>query len=145
LNLTAKVELTVVTLLVGLSLIGFVSGPEQISSVNFIFLLSGLFLAQTLMRDLWLVFSLPQREEANFEEKSVFCIETLLGITGVAMGIVLLILASETSLSLTPITWAMVLGGIGFGCFLLRDMVVQWKPWRIYRDPDHINIVVKFR
>ena len=103
---------------------------------------SALLLLQSLIRDLWILFSSRSIKLRHQKKIRCVCLESSIGMVGVLVGAILLGLGVDQNLALID-KWAitillMVVLGIGY---YIKDYVFQWNPWRIYRDKDHLNIV----
>ncbi len=121
--------------------------PKNVSFGLIVLGASGLLLFQSLMRDVWLL-SQTRRRDRTTPQRAIrcMCAESTAGILGITLGILLLVGAgSHLSIALVPIEWCVLLVGVlGFG-FLIKDLVIEASPWRIRRDKDHLNILVKWR
>ena len=100
---------------------------------------------QTLVRDLVILWKLRRGDghSAGSQLAHCYCLET-------PVGMLFLVLAIGIYWASPPGRldggWAMV--GLGVGAtmlinFLLRDLIIQWKPLAIRRDPAHFNIIPK--
>ncbi len=142
----AGVELLLIAAAALISLSGVIAWPQQLSSGNLVLVFSGLFLVQTLIRDLYLLNRRDKRENSPEEvSRPVFCLETTVGIVGVIVGAVMVFAGSGPAVAMSNGIWAILLALTMLLCFALRDYVVQWNPWAIRRDPDHVNIIVRIR
>lgn len=105
-------------------------------------------LVQGLLRDLWLLAK--QRKQAmgiaaHQEEARCMCMESTVGLSGVFAGVV--ITAVGVSAVVPMAAWAWPLGGMavwGVG-FVMKDVVIQWSPWKLRRVKDHGSILVRWR
>jgi len=142
---TAAVELCFIFLIGFLCYLVTLPWPDSISIGRFVLSMAVLFLVQTLLRDLWL---LGQQKSANGarrnQERAAFCVESAVGISAVVAGCGLLFLSTPITVSLSSPGWSIAVFSTLLLCFLLRDYVIQWRPWRVYKEPDHINIVVRW-
>ena len=114
--------------------------PATLSLGAFVLTLSCIFLFQTLVRDLWILSKTSKSD--RFIRKPVFCLETTLGILGVIFGLIVYLNVGYGVLEVSTGEWAVALFLTMGLCYLIKDLVISWRPFRIYRDPDHINIVV---
>lgn len=105
---------------------------------------SGALLAQSLCRDLTLLW----RRRADLAETPrkarCMCLESTVGMAGIVVGALLVGLASGFSVSIAQTGWAAVIGVPLIVGLLIKDLVLTWPPLRIQRDPDHMNIIVKW-
>jgi hypothetical protein len=133
-------------LVVCISLVFYGVGPPWPATMpagQFMLYLGCVFFIQSLMRDFWLL--LKKRRDDQVKDKivkPVICIESVVGMSIVFVGACLLF---------SPLHWFVEPGQIGssfavFGVLLfgfwLKDLVLQFRPLRIYRNPDHTNIIV---
>ena len=103
-------------------------------------------LAQSLVRDLWLLSQARKSEPSGPPRKArCMCIESTIGMAGVLIGGMLILAGFGPGVALGPMALAIGLGLILLGGFLVKDWVFTWSPFRFVRDPDHINIVVTLR
>ena len=119
--------------------------PDSISIGRFVLSMALIFLIQTLLRDLWIL----SRQRSGTGGKSTraisaFCVESAVGLSAVAVGCGLLFAPLPTTLNLGNPGWSISILLTMLLCFVLRDFVFQWNPWRVYKDPGHVNIVVRW-
>ena len=114
--------------------------PATLSRGGFILVLSCVFLFQTLIRDLWILSSISKSRKTV--RKPVFCLETTLGVLGVVLGLVVYLNSGAGMLEIRTREWALAVFLSMSLCYLIKNLVISWKPFRIYNDPDHVNIVV---
>lgn len=121
--------------------------PVQLGTGRFVLILAVLFLGQTLARDLYLYFKLKSRETGLLKgkESQCFCVESGIGICAVIWGLILFLGSFGGSLKLDPWQWTMTIVVLMVLNYFLKDFVFSWNPWRIYRDPDHLNIVPRLK
>ena len=117
--------------------------PLSVTPGRFLLALASLFLLHTLVRDLVLLWKLRRQtgDESAPRRARCFCVET-------GAGVILLLLALVAYLWLPDDLGrpgsAVIIMGIGMSLianYLMRDLVFSWRPFRIYRDPGHFNIV----
>jgi len=73
------------------------------------------------------------------------CVESTVGVTGVVAGIILVGAASDKTLVMGQALWAalaVVVLAVGFA---IKDFVFEWRPFRIRRDKDHVNLVFSWK
>jgi hypothetical protein len=106
---------------------------------------SVLLLLQSLVRDLFLLAKMRRMRQPNpIVAVRCICLESTVGMTGVLVGVGLLGWGGEQTVVMAAWQWsalAVLTMGMGFG---IKDYVLETKPWRIRRDADHMNIVVKW-
>ena len=132
--------------LIGLALLllaSFVSSwPSRISTGSLILTFSTVFLIQTLIRDLALLYR--QKTALRNKERRVqrcFCVESGVGVVFVIVGLVLLLGNLWGSVVFDKSDWIVSLALLMVSNYALKDLVFSWNPWRIYRDPEHLNII----
>lgn len=121
--------------------------PGQLTLGNILLDLSALLLLQGLVRDLWLL-SVARRIQAVHattpqQPMRCMCVESTVGATGVALGLILL----GTGFSDTPITlgttgWTALILLVLVSGFIIKDWVFEFSPFTIRRDKHHMNIIV---
>jgi hypothetical protein len=117
--------------------------PATLSRGAFILSLSCIFLFQTLIRDIWILSKTSKSDQSV--RKLVFCLETTFGILGVIFGLIVYLNTANGVLQVSSGEWAFAVFLTMGLCYLIKDLVISWRPFRIYRDPDHINIVVSLK
>lgn len=117
----------------------------QVERGNLVLYASALLLLQSLLRDIWLLLKARKVAQADsIRVARCMCAESTVGITGIVIGAML-----------TGFGWGkpIVMGAWGWGVhstlvlmigFLLKDYVLESSPWRIRRDSDHVNILVRW-
>ena len=120
--------------------------PEMIGIGSLLLAASVLLLFQGLIRDLWLLFKRSQRSESGPRQEALcMCVESTVGVTGVLAGLVLAGAAADASVHVSQILWsilAVMVLAIGFA---IRDFVFEWRPFRVRRDKDHVNLVFSWK
>ena len=120
--------------------------PTQISAERLLLGMSALLLFQSLIRDLWLLAQKKGRIQAGLQRKiQCMCAESTIGMTGIIIGIVLLGVGLDLSVPMYNWGWSvlvMVMMTVGF---LIKDYVIEWNPFRVYKDLDHINIIFTWK
>ncbi len=107
---------------------------------------SALLLLQSLTRDVVILWRerISARASPRRETQS-FCLESTIGATGVIAGILLALWSNSEPVPLTPVPLAAAtIGTLTIG-FLMRDLVISWNPWAVRREPDHVNLIVRWR
>ena len=72
------------------------------------------------------------------------CIESSIGLLGILVGLLLSLYFSSLTIPLVNWVWIALIAMILVFGFFLKDYVVAFNPLRIAREPDHLNVVVKF-
>ena len=133
----------------------WIAGPQQPISARLSYVVLGLgagLLLQSLLRDLWILWRRRVVARASTgaavaaaKSGQYFCVESAVGLLGVVCGGLLLGSRFDAAITLERnILCAMTLCVLGTG-FLIRDWVIQANPWRIDREPDHLNVIVRWR
>jgi hypothetical protein len=120
--------------------------PSALTLAQATLALSALLLAQGLIRDIAIL--LRNRRTISpiaRREAQCMCLESTLGILGVVVGATLvgLSLFERTTISGSGL-WIAGAMTLTLG-FLIKDFVVSWKPWGLRREPDHLNVIVRWR
>ncbi len=137
----ARIEISAIVLVLGL--VWILPLPRSIELGYLVLLLAVVFLAQSLVRDICLLIAIRRGKLViPMQEKPAFCLESILGAIAVLVGIYLALLGSHGNVDMGTLHWILALGFTMFAGFLLRDTVVQWHPFSIYRDPGHLNYIV---
>ena len=105
-----------------------------------------LILVQGFCRDLWLLRQARRQEPAAPGRSArCMCVESAMGLTGVVAGIGLVGLGLARPVHLGIFS---LLAGVGVAMsagFLLKDLVFEWSPWRIYREKNHAQVIFRWR
>ena len=140
-----KIELIIIALV---CLLPFaIKLPTFVSLANLILWSAALLLLQSLVRDLsilWQRKRIAQTVKTKGREAACFCAESTIGIIGIVVGGVLLFVGIGGSINMTTLSWvvlALVVLSLGY---FLKSYVLQWNPWKIVKDPDHLNITLKW-
>lgn len=104
-----------------------------------------LILLQGFCRDLWLLRQSRRQAAASTREVSCMCVESVLGLTGVAAGIGLVGFGIARLVSLSPLAFAIGTGLTMLAGYLLKDLVFSWSPWKIYREKNHAQLILRWR
>lgn len=142
-----KIELGLIALVIGgvTALAKRLPGSLELGSLLAIGALA--LLGQGLVRDLWLLAK--QRKQtggtAHQEEARCMCMESTVGLSGVFAGVVLT--AAGVSMMIPVNVWAWPLAGAAIWIvgFAMKDVVIQWSPWKLRRVKDHGSILVRWR
>lgn len=120
--------------------------PESVSSGTLILWLAGLFFAQSLIRDLWLLASRSSIDPAGQQKQArCFCLESAIGVAAILVGAAVVGLSLDQPVNLSQSVWLVLIMITTGLCFLIKDYVLTWPPVRIYRDPNHLNIVFSWK
>lgn len=107
---------------------------------------SALLLFQSLLRDIWLLAKARHRARVGPPRVAqCMCVESIAGMTGVLIGIMLLACGLGTTVRMERWNWGVFVAAVLVVGFLIKDYIVESKPWRLRRDKDHVNVIVKWR
>lgn len=119
--------------------------PERIGVGALLLGASVLLLLQGLVRDLWLLSRRRLAAQEGAPRQALcMCVESTVGVTGVAAGLMVLGSGVDARLAVAPWQWCLLAAGILSVGFAIKDFVLEWRPFRIRRDKDHLNVVVSW-
>jgi len=138
------VELTLIAMCTGLTwlagdLLAGVSDTGRVALTC-----AGVLLAQSLIRDFWFVWSKRGHKPTQAKHARCMCVESTLGMLGIVVGAVVLLAGFTTSLQTSALFWATAVGLTLVLGYFIKDYVLTWFPVRFKKDPDHMNIIVKW-
>ena len=104
-----------------------------------------LILLQGFFRDLWLLRE-ARRKSATTPPRATacMCVESAVGLTGIVAGISLVGFGLAWPVGLSAAALTAAVGAVMLAGFLLKDFVFSWRPWRIYREKDHAQIIFRW-
>ena len=121
--------------------------PGVVNIADLVLWSAALLLLQSLVRDLTILWQrkrMNQSAKAQGREAACFCAESTVGILGILLGCILLFSRVGGMTTMTTLSWfILALTVLSIGYFL-KSYVIQWNPWKIVKDPDHLNIIVKW-
>ncbi|MFT7529863.1 MAG: hypothetical protein ACI9FD_000866 [Gammaproteobacteria bacterium] len=138
-----KFELTIVLLSAPLVffLVDYLSAITDVGIVMLI--CSVVLLSQSLLRDLWLIRTINRPAlAASKPAVGCMCLESTIGAIGVIAGIFLALSSMEWRIHMASWLWCVIIFAVLATGFLIKDFVFSWKPVRVWKDKNHINIVV---
>jgi len=141
-----KVELALIPL-VGASVWAIAQWlPDRVGVGSLLLAASVSLLLQGLIRDLWLLSKGSRNPQASPRQEALcMCVESTVGVTGVVASLVILGSSVDSKLVVSHLFWsilAVVVLAIGF---VIKDFVFEWRPLRIRRDKNHVNIVFSWK
>jgi hypothetical protein len=141
-----KIELGLIAATgVGFSVFAPALSP-RIDLGNFVLYASALLLLQSLLRDIWLLLKARSAVPAGSSRAArCMCAESTVGITGLAIGAALVGFGWGKPIVMSAWSWGAQAVLVLMAGFLLKDYVLDAKPWRIRRDSDHVNILVRWK
>jgi hypothetical protein len=122
--------------------------PSELSIGHLLLALSGLLLLQSLIRDLFILMQTRAQRAAQTGTRAAIrcmCVESTVGITGIIAGACVLGLGIGPPVDMGAWGWTLVAFATLSGGFAIKDLVLRTDPWRVVRDPDHVNIVVSWK
>jgi hypothetical protein len=134
-----KTELILIALMTVAMGLLFDTLPRRMESGYLVLTLGLLFLFQTLLRDLWLMWKLRGVPRESMPTRACMCLESGIGFVPVAIAAFLLSSGMSRPISFAGWAWALSAAAVMLSGFALKDYVVEWNPWRVRKDPDHIN------
>lgn len=141
------IELGLITVLVFGVYLFFSWLPQQVLLGRGVIWIAGLVFLQSLVRDLSILFYASKKTEGPSPktlEKQCFCLESLVGLSVLLVGFLLLFKSNSTRVALSQTMWAIAILAVLVAGFLIRDLVVSWRPIRIRKEKNHLNIIVKW-
>ena len=110
---------------------------------------SSLLLLQGLIRDVYILyFSSNQVSQSHAGDKvksNCMCIESTLGVLGIVIGSMLVFVNVQMTILMSNFTWWLLLSAVMVVGFLIKDYVLQWNPWGIREEKNHINLIFTFK
>ncbi|MBC8039759.1 MAG: hypothetical protein H7Y06_04385, partial [Opitutaceae bacterium] len=73
------------------------------------------------------------------------CMESTVGLGGVLIGVLFTALAIPVGVRMAEWAWPLLAGLIWGAGFAIKDVVIQWGPWKLRRVKDHGSILVRWR
>lgn len=119
--------------------------PKSLSFGRVLLAISALLLLQSLIRDVWLL--IKQKHAEKTEAKTIMrcmCVESTVGLTGVVIGVVLLGSGLDQPVTINYWVWSTAAIAILLIGFVMKDYVMEFKPFRLRKNRHHQNIVVKW-
>lgn len=140
-----KIELAFIPIIGSVFLLISSFLPNQMSIGSLLINASALLLLQGFFRDLWLL-SQQKKNSPDLQRKmQCMCAESTFGMTGILFGIILFGVGIDLAVPMPQWGWSilvMIIMAIGF---LIKDYVIEWNPFRVYKDLDHINIIFTWK
>ena len=141
-----KIELAVVPLLGGALWLLVPVLPGVVGIGSLLLWAAALFLFQGLVRDLWLLTrqrrtALPGRQR----KARCICAESTVGVAGVVVGIAVLCSGMDRPVTMGHWTWSLLGMATMAAGFVLKDYVLEWRPFGLRRERDHLNIAFTWR
>jgi hypothetical protein len=107
---------------------------------------SMLLLFQGLLRDLWLLFKQKRDTQSGTRQELLcMCVESTVGVTGVVAGIIIFGSAIKWPVPMSSGIWSLLALAVLAMGFAIKDLIFEWRPFRIRRDKNHSNIVFSWK
>ena len=146
-TVTEKVELCIIAILLVLAALLFNAPTVGVKFSMVIVYCASLLFGQSLLRDLWYLYAKRNRSltKAKPVIRQCMCVESTVGVLGLVLGILLLSSTFDIEVMLSKIVLLSLMCLILLGGFLIKDYVVEWNPWRLYKEKDHMNIIFSWK
>ena len=69
------------------------------------------------------------------------CMESTVGASGVIAGCAILLCGIRTSVELPLVFWPLLILVVCAIGFAIKDLVIDWKTWKIRHEKDHQSII----
>ncbi len=120
--------------------------PAQIGIGSLLLVAAVLLLLQGLVRDLWLLSRRRQQSQDGPRQHALcMCVESTVGATGVVAGLIVLGSAADATLFASQGFWSILAVAVLAIGFAIKDFVFEWRPFRIRREKDHVNLVFSWK
>lgn len=140
-----KIEVSLIPLLGICSWLIASKLPNQMNIGQLLLGMSAFLLLQSLIRDLWLLANQRGKQPDLQRKIRCMCAESTVGMTGIIIGIVLLGTGIDLSVPMPNWSWSILIMAILSLGFIMKDYVIEWNPFRLYKDLDHINIIFTWK
>jgi hypothetical protein len=145
-TITEKIELALVPLAGAMTWMLGDLLPAETGIGSLLLASSGLLLIQGLFRDLWLLSRRNSVEPQGEQHTTLcMCVESTVGVTGVVAGLIVLGTAVDWPLHISPLLWSLLAMAVLAVGFAIKDLIFEWRPFRVRRDKDHLNIVFSWK
>ena len=145
-----KAETTELCLIALLLFAAFLVGNLLNTSIRLstvIFYSAGLLFFQSLCRDLWYLF-VKRAVKTELSEPIVrqcMCVESSVGVLIVMVGLLLLITNLDVRIVFNVYLLIFVMAVVLLSGFLFKDYVIEWNPWKLSKEKDHMNIIFSLK
>ena len=120
--------------------------PQDIGVGSLLLASSVLILLQGLLRDLWLLSQRKAAQQSGERQEILcMCVESTVGVTGVVAGLIILGSALNRPVPMTPWLWSLLAITVLVVGFAVKDLIFEFRPFRVRRDKDHLNIVFSWK
>ena len=77
--------------------------------------------------------------------RQCMCVESSVGVLIVMVGLLLLITNIDARVIFNIYMLIFVMAVVLLSGFLIKDYVIEWNPWKISKEKDHINIIFSLK
>ena len=142
-TVTEKTELCIIATLLALLTLLLNALNVEIKFSMVVLYSASLLFCQSLCRDLWYLYTKRNRLQTEVQPvvRQCMCVESTVGVFGVVVGVLLFSSTFDITVTLSKIILLSLVCVILLGGFLIKDYVIEWNPWRLYKEKDHMNIV----
>jgi hypothetical protein len=120
--------------------------PDVLNAGLLLLGVSALLLLQGLVPDLWLLANKRGNPQPDLQRKiRCMCAESTFGTTGIIIGAAILGAGIDYSIGLIQLGWCILFVVVMTIGFLIKDYVIEWNPFHLRKDKDHINIVFTWK
>ncbi|MFA6960015.1 MAG: hypothetical protein WC205_04595 [Opitutaceae bacterium] len=145
-----KIELILVAVATGAVAVFRDRLPSSLELGSLLAVAALALLGQGLVRDLWLLRKQRRARAAGgaeepHEEARCMCMESTVGLSGVLAGVVLTAVGVAWPVMISPWVWPVAAAFVWGAGFAMKDLVIQWGPWKLRRVKDHGSIWVRWR
>src|SRR5208282_1177248 len=140
------IEVLLIGILAPMSWLAWPCFPSSTPLWQIVLGVSTLLLLQSLVRDVAIL--LRTRRSASNEprkEAQCFCLESTVGVTGVVAGAALAGLGSSIRVEISRWDFPLAVAGTMALGFIIKDLVISWKPLSVRREKDHLNLIVRWK
>ena len=139
------VELALVPMVAGAAFAGRAALPAALPLGEVVLAGASLLLGQGLIRDLYLTYGAQAGQSCQLDPQTgralAVCMESTLGMVAIALGAALLLSGAERPVTCTAAFWPTLVLAIGWGGFLLKDVVIDLRARRLRLEKDHRNVL----
>ena len=144
-TLAEKIELVLVLLFL-ISLALLFKSPTIETKLSFVVLYcASLLFLQSLIRDVWYLFAQRKRADTQAVARQCMCVESCIGLLILVVGVLLFSSTIDYVISISKVALLVLVSVILVSGYIAKDYVIEWRPWRIYKDIDHMNIIFSWK
>jgi hypothetical protein len=117
--------------------------PHRVALGDLLLASAIVLLMQGFVRDIgrWRSARAAAREGAGVARVTCVCVESTIGVCAIAAGAVLSLAWTSLRVGMPAIAWPASFAAVGAFGFFTRDLVLDWKQWRVRREGDHGAVV----